>query len=47
VEQALDRKVHEILDAEVPRIEQMLADAIKSEISRMLESVRLVSGLSK
>ena len=42
VEQALANKVHEILDVEVLRIEQVMTTAIKAEIERMIESVRLV-----
>ena len=42
MEQALDNKVHEILDAEVPRIEETLTANIKAEIGKMVESVRLV-----
>jgi hypothetical protein len=42
VEQALANKVHEILDVELPRIEQALTANIKSEIEKLLESVRLV-----
>jgi len=34
--------VHEILNAEVPKIEQKLILNIKTEIEQMLDSVRLI-----
>jgi hypothetical protein len=42
VEQALENKILEILNAELPRIEQALTANVKSEIERLVESVRLV-----
>ena len=41
VEQVLADKVHSILNAEVPRIEQNLTLNVKSEIEKLLDSVRL------
>jgi len=42
VEQALANKVHEILDAELPHIEQKLSLNIKTEIEKLIDSVRLI-----
>ncbi len=42
IEQALENKVHDILNIEVPRIEQNLTQNIKSEIEKLLDSVRLI-----
>ena len=42
VEQVLNNKVHEILDTEVPLIEQKMTLSIKTEIERLIDSVRLI-----
>ena len=42
VEQVLANKVQEILNVEVPRIEKQLSSSIKTEIEKLLDSVRLI-----